>query len=374
MPLSISNFERGVPNQPWLKILVVALIMPVLMVMLLEYTLVKKGFQATVLDSAALWIEQRVRASTLGNRALILVGASRIQLGLDLSVLRDGLALEPVQLAVDGSSFFSVLEGLARDPSFRGTVIVDYADHVIQQGLVKDYAAGLQRAYEKRDKTAGGLAARAENILESIVRHHLRSYADGARPMTSLFERALRDGSTQQYLVTFPDRTRNADYTKVSMPDFYYSRVFRHSGLKPSLNEPVTTTQIDRFLYEAISQFGPADNRSFLENLTLLKVWVERIRQRGGDVIFLRMPVSGFVQMIDNQRYPRADFFDQVTSLTGAASIHFADFPEMGDFHCPDGSHLDYRDKKPFTKALVQELKRILQAKYFHENREYVGT
>ncbi|HBA65770.1 MAG TPA: hypothetical protein DCZ48_06260 [Methylococcaceae bacterium] len=144
--------------------------------------------------------------------------------------------------------------------------------------------------------------------------------------------------------------------------------------MKPSLNEPATTTQIDRFLYEVISQFGPADNRSFLENLTLLKVWVEQIRQRGGDVIFLRMPVSGFVQMTDNQRYPRANFFDQVTYVTGAASIHFADFPEMADFDCPDGSHLDYRDKKPFTKALVQEIKRILQAKSFHENREYAGT
>lgn len=363
MPLSISSFERSVPDQPWLKILTVALIMPILMVWFLEHALVKKGFQATVSDSSALWAEQRARASSLGDHALILVGGSRIQLGLDLSVLRDELALEPVQLAVDGSSFFSVLEGLANDPSISGRVIVDYGDHIIQGGPVKDYATGLQRIYEKREKTAGGLATRAEHFLESMVHRYFISYADGARPMTSLFERALRDGATQQYLVTFPDRTRNADYTKVSMPDFYYRRVFRHSGLKPPSSESVTTTEIDRYLSEAISQFGPADNRSFLENLNLLKVWIERIRQRGGDVIFLNMPVSGFVQMTDNQRYPRADFFDRVTPITGAASIHFADFPEMAHFACPDGSHLDYRDKKPFSKALVRQLKPLLQAK-----------
>jgi hypothetical protein len=87
----------------------VALVMPLLVGALLEYMLAAKGFQATTLDTPQLWIEQRARASALGEEALILVGGSRIQLGLDLPLLRETLPLEPVQLAVDGSSSFAVL-------------------------------------------------------------------------------------------------------------------------------------------------------------------------------------------------------------------------------------------------------------------------
>ena len=47
---------------------------------------------------------------------------------------RTGLA--PVQLAIDGSSFVPVLDGLARDPSIRGTVIVGFIDKYALGGLL----------------------------------------------------------------------------------------------------------------------------------------------------------------------------------------------------------------------------------------------
>jgi hypothetical protein len=38
--------------------------------------------------------------------------------------------------------------------------------------------------------------------------------------------------------------------------------------------------------------------------------------------------------------------------------LHFADEPALAAFHLPDDSHLDFRDKPAYTKALVDALVR----------------
>ena len=40
----------------------------------------------------------------------------------------------------------------------------------------------------------------------------------------------------------------------------------------------------------------------------------------------------------------------------GAPAVHFEDVPGMRDIECPDGSHLDYRQRAGFTAALAQAL------------------
>ena len=82
---------------------------------LMELQLAHRRVLPTLVDSESLWIRQRVLASRLQERALVLIGTSRIQLAADLEVLRARSGLEPVQLAVDGSSFVPILEGFAAD-------------------------------------------------------------------------------------------------------------------------------------------------------------------------------------------------------------------------------------------------------------------
>lgn len=111
MRSSISNSDGRLPRLPWRRTHAVALLLLVGFVLSMELSLAGRGFEATALDTEALWQKHRVRAGRLGKQALILLGASRIQLDLDLLPARSGL--EPVQLTIDGSSFVPVLEGLA---------------------------------------------------------------------------------------------------------------------------------------------------------------------------------------------------------------------------------------------------------------------
>jgi hypothetical protein len=73
-------------------------------------------------------------------------------------------------------------------------------------------------------------------------------------------------------------------------------------------------------------------------------------------VIFVRFPTSGVLWELEEQRYPRKDYWDVFAAESRAATVHFKDYPALARFQCPDGSHLDYRDAVPFTKALAEIL------------------
>src|SRR5262245_61597495 len=98
----------------------------------MELRLAARGIQPTAADNARLWADQRSRASRLGDRALILVGDSRMHVGIDLDTLRKMTGLEPVQLAIDASSFVPVLGGLADDPRVTGTVVVSFLPRAVE--------------------------------------------------------------------------------------------------------------------------------------------------------------------------------------------------------------------------------------------------
>jgi len=46
---------------------------------------------------------------------------------------------------------------------------------------------------------------------------------------------------------------------------------------------------------------------------------------------------------------------------TKGIAIHFADYPTLAKYHCPEGSHLDARDAGPFTRALADVIRTELQ-------------
>jgi hypothetical protein len=88
----------------------------------------------------------------------------------------------------------------------------------------------------------------------------------------------------------------------------------------------------------------------------------EQIRARGGEVVLIRMPTSGDLWTLHELQYPRAEYWDRLVAVTGLPAIHFADYPGLSGFECPDFSHLDARDSPRFTQALaailVEELGR----------------
>lgn len=350
----ISSSNQRLQRLAWKPILIGAFLLFITFITIMELRLAAKGFHRSVTDSEMLWLRERFRASNLGERALILIGGSRIQLGIDLDVLRQKTELEPVQLAIDGTPPLPILESLARDPSIHGTIIVDYYDYFLQSANANDRA----RLYEEHFKQVNHHRRIIdyeviESYLTDQLRNSLRSYADGARPLTSLLTRILVRDATPQYLVTLRDRSRLADYRLVSMPAFYYGRVIRNLGQEIDFPTNSTYGDVERILKEKINQLEPNENAIFINRLDYLESLTQMIQERGGKVIFVVMPSSGLVREIERKRFPRSLFWDYLVKRTSARTIHFEDFPSLNYFVCPDGAHLDYRDRVRFTTALI---------------------
>jgi hypothetical protein len=61
--------------------------------------------------------------------------------------------------------------------------------------------------------------------------------------------------------------------------------------------------------------------------------------------------------MYDQLRAPKAEYWDRIETLSGIPTIHFADYPELASFDCPDNSHIDATDALEFTRRLIPIVK-----------------
>ncbi|HEV2212121.1 MAG TPA: hypothetical protein VGS99_02125, partial [Gammaproteobacteria bacterium] len=266
VPSSISSSSRRLPQLDWRRLLLAALLIFIFSVGALELALAWRGFRPNLSDSASQWAAQRERVDRLGPEALVLVGGSRMLLDTDVGVLSRHTRYRPVQLAIDGSSFVPVLADLAADPGVKGTVLVDFDINILAAPPERDDAYAYVEDYQYgRDRRLPDFHG-SEAFLTDLMHAHLRSYADGARPLTSLLARVFKRDPVRQYLFRLPDREEFADYSRAPMPALYYSRVMRNLGEdltgRPGI---VTYGQLDAALGVRIQALAPVDNRLFLQ-------------------------------------------------------------------------------------------------------------
>jgi hypothetical protein len=88
---------------------------------------------------------------------------------------------------------------------------------------------------------------------------------------------------------------------------------------------------------------------------------VEKLRARGGKIVFVRLPVSGELKTLEDRISPRAQLWEPLLKRTGATGIYFEDFPELASFTCPEWSHLSAGDSVEFSRRLVPHLRTALK-------------
>jgi hypothetical protein len=106
--------------------------------------------------------------------------------------------------------------------------------------------------------------------------------------------------------------------------------------------------------YLAKMRTGPPPSGEKLDSLiNTVKVAINKIRSRGGDVLLVRTPSSGPFWMGEQQGFPREKYWDKLLASTNSQGIHFIDYPETANFICPEFSHLSPQDAIVYTKALI---------------------
>jgi hypothetical protein len=285
------------------------------------------GFEPAASDLLA--FDRLYTAARSSTDAVALIGDSRVLCDLDPTALKRELPpWNFYQLAADGTSGLAMLENLAQDDRFHG--------HVLCEFRMEQFQAAYPFLEHDTDP---------QRYVRFLRR---RPYLDF---VSTWLSETLGEHSA---LLQSKDR------------DFISSLAARiaGSGAKPL---PDLASRGDRFL--GMHRRGQDNSRAIASWNRMMAgrvhgdsgdhaaSWVEAIRRRGGDVVFVRLPASGSLRQLEDTTYP--DAAGTIESLA-ARGIHVVDStkePTLSGFDCPDESHLDEDDAERFSASLARILR-----------------
>jgi hypothetical protein len=321
---------RQVPGGRWgVTWLVVGIVM-LAAVIELERFVRERGFQPSVKEDAYSWAWERMRAADGSPRTIAILGSSRILLAFSSQTFREILpGWRSVQLAIEGTSGIGSLRHLATDPEFRGIAIVDVSEFAFDPSGWDDQDDELH-AYDRRWRSIGAMADR---WLTTRVQSQVALLSSGGlRTLDAVFRHG--EWPRPRYLTTHADRTKFADYALTDAESKRAAQLARIDGWDKT----------------------PAEPAPWLAHALANELYIALIQARGGNVVYVRMPTCDERWINDENKAPKAVFWDRLARHTRATAIHFKDDPTLSDLACPDTSHIASKDGPRFTRALLEIL------------------
>ncbi len=330
VPSSISSSEVG---GPWGRTWILAIALAAVALGAIELHWRARGFKPAVSDSARLWSTHRHRAHGLERPGSVIVGASRVQYAIDLDAFADETGWPvPIQLAIQGRSPLPILNDLAEDSSFKGLVIVEVTDRILFQASRQRERRARLRVAESRELAVNqteGLEAWFEALVGSTFA--FRNPELSPDRLLALSQAGLRATPRERWVES--DRSAKMDFSRVNEAGLEQRWVRRLATEKrPGL----------RLRNEIIGEVAAS---------------AEAIRARGGEVVLVKLPNSGRLGEMENERFPREVFWDVLAERVGGPAVHFEDYEELRSIPTPDGSHVDAADAAEFTRTLARIIK-----------------
>ena len=351
------DYERPIPPLPWRGLTVVVALIVIAAASAWEFYCRSIGYRPTLNDNEDLWTMTR---RSVKPESIVIIGDSRAWFDLDLDELQKGLGKRPVQLAMGGSCAYPVLADLANDESFHGTIICS----VVPRMFVAPPGTPPMERGEKavRRSHTQTPAQRASQYLAMPLEEHVAFLKQEDLTLDDLLKRLPI--SNRPYAQVSPrlppyfgtlDRERRARMIEeCAWPGSELQKRIRQIWL-PLFTPPPPPTYIPK--EEFGKKIGAAIEARFHDVATA----VEKLRARGGKIVFVRFPESGELKKLEDRETPRAGIWDQVIKKTGAPGIYYEDYPELSGFNCPEWSHLSAGDSVEFSKRLIPHLRKALQ-------------
>jgi hypothetical protein len=345
---------RDIPEQPWLLLFAVAVVVVIATFAGWEAHVRASGFGPTIDDTPNVWAPQRARAVSAGPNQVVFVGSSRTLFDMNLEVFQQEVGgPQPIQLATVGSNPLIILEDLAADPTYAGTTIVGIVPPLVAAGGGPAVSRPKKFVAHYHEWTIANrmelplvlwLDERFAFINEDLTLFHLidRTLDLPLRPKVY-----APKGPGYMYTMT---RNRQARLTEQAATVPSVMREIQQTWL-PLFNKPPRPGKFTQ------AEWDKALQGDFESNLHRIAKSVRQITKRGGKVIFSRLPSSGGVFQLEERLTPRAAVWDRIIRETGSPGIYFKDYPELKDFMCPEWSHLNGRDAALYTHRFARILK-----------------
>ena len=322
---------------------VFTLILTVAIVLCYELWLRQRGFDTSYDDDERLWASTRAKAYQPADEAVVFIGSSRIKFDLDIPTWKQQTGTNAVQLAMVGSNPNSLLHNLAEDKKFKGRVVVDVTEVLFFNG-----------APPFQERPSKGLAAFKKGTPSDKASYQLSNFLESGLVLLD------KDYfSMDSYLRKFGLKNRPGVPNSDPLPfpwEFDLTQADRQSKMHERFVKDTNLQNQVRMIWSSLGRAmkSPPPAGATLDSMfAAVKADVDKIKAKGGDVLFVRTPSSGPFLAGELQGYPREKYWDRLLTETNCPGIHFRDYESLAHFQCPEFSHLSPADAVVFTKSIV---------------------
>jgi hypothetical protein len=335
--------ERDIPDQPWKRISLTVLVLVVLLTLAWEWQMRRLELVPGDLSSSYdTWADLR-RDIDRRDVPILLIGDSRILYDSDLERVQKLTGVFPTQLGIAGGTGLLVLEDIANDPHFKGLAIVgmaetSYFDNVHVAGRTME-AITLSK-WESPSK-------RASYAIQRVISPGLAMLDDdyGLSTLVAHLDTDWRPGVMfGPYDVPWKAGELTADGN---------ARLWRRMDHDKRLSGHEQGVWFKLFPPFPIAD---ADIRPIFVRT---KIAVDKIRARGGDVVFLRPPSGPDLKAVEYRHIPRSRGWEPLLAYVHAKGVHADDLANAQHLYLPEGSHLSHACATVFTDAYIRSVTKL---------------
>jgi len=312
-----------------------------------EALLRSQGVPVSFDDSSALWANSRESAIENQENTVVFVGSSRIKYDLDIPTWKARTGLGAVQLAHVGSNPVPMLEDLANDAEFKGNLVVDVTEPLFFSSLpfmLEKPESGIKYYHDRT------LAQRASFELNYYMESGFVFLDKDNLSMNARLDRLRLPN--REGVFSFP----------IFPAEFALTRFDRQTGMTERFVGDTSQVNVVRNIWAGMlkGNMGPPMTEAQIAAvIRKVRKSTDKIRSRGGRVIFVRTPSSGPFLQGETMGFPREKYWDKLLEGTQCPGIHFSDHAALSGFMCPEFSHLTPSDARKFTAGLVDILQQM---------------
>lgn len=331
------------------KTLWITIIFSLISVLSWEFFWRSQGRIPDLPDDKFLWAQTRAKVENPDASSVVIIGSSRTLFNLQIPEWQKMTGVKPIQLSTAGGNPIPVLEDIIEHTNYAGTLIVG-----VTPGIFFSKPSIESRSWGRNQKR--------------VDYYHKRTYADRLNHflsfplqnnlafLTASENEWADDIDLKSLLRSTKWGVRTGKENDPPFNSFQYLDSDRNTRMSERCARDTAFANTVKAVWKAHNKKAKKSPKD--EAVIYVVKLIKKFKDRGGNIVFLRSPSTGFYKDLEAKNQPREEFWDVLLEKTGVKGYHYDDYESLKNFDCPEWSHLSGEDADKFTNAFVTLLLR----------------